>query len=90
MARHNNIARSLIIMSRANGWDPCKIEGADYPNNEYAEDRVTKGDTPHLTGTGTTSPESSTPNPGVPGADTRSPGAGGKSSGRHDPMAGKS
>lgn len=89
MGRANNIARSLQIISKAQGWDPCKIEGSEYPNCDYPEDRVTKGDTPHLSGPLPSSPESSTPNPSVPGPDTRGPGPGGQGHGKHDPNAGK-
>jgi len=71
MARHNNTARSLIIISKANGWDPCKIEGSDYPHCEYPEERVTKGDTPQLQGPLPTSPETECPYPPIPGADDR-------------------
>ena len=89
MGRANNVGRSLQIISKLQGWDPCKIEGSDYANCEYPEDRVTKGDTPYLTGTGTTSPQSSVPDPKPPGGDTRSPGSGGQNSGKHNPMVGK-
>ena len=47
MARNNNTSRSLIIMSKLQGWDPSKIDGVDYANNEYPEDRVTKGEQLH-------------------------------------------
>jgi hypothetical protein len=89
MGRANNTSRSLVIISKMQGWDPCKIDGQDYPNGEYPEDRVTKGDTAYLGGPLPTSPESATPSVGPAGPDTRSPGPGGGPHGRHDPMAGK-
>lgn len=87
MGRANNISRSLQIISKGQGWDPSKIDGVDYANNEFKEDRVTKGE--QLGGPLPSSPQSSTPNPGVPGPDMRSPGAGGTSHGKHNPNAGK-
>lgn len=89
MARHNNTSRSLIIMSKLQGWDPCKIEGADYAGCDYPEDRVTKGDTAYLGGPLPADPQGATPDPAVPGPDGRSPGPGGQSHGTHDPNAGK-
>jgi hypothetical protein len=39
-------------MSRLQGWDPCKIEGEDFPNAEYKEDRYEKGDVVESAGLG--------------------------------------
>lgn len=88
MGRANNTARSLIIASKLQGWDPTKIDGKDFANGEYPETRVNTGDTPYLTGPLPGSPENQTPDPGVPGADSRSPGPGGTSSGKHNPYGG--
>jgi len=88
MGRANNTSRSLIIMSKLQGWDPCKIDGQDYVGGEFPEDRVTKGDTAYLTGPLPGSPESVTPDPGVPGPDNRSPGPGGESRKVHNPYPG--
>jgi len=41
MGRMNNTSRSLIIISKANGWDPTEIHGDSY---NYNEDRVKVGD----------------------------------------------
>ena len=90
MARHNNTSRSLIIMSKLQGWDPCTIEGKEFANNEYPEDRATKGDTAYLHGPLPGGPQDAIPDPGAPGPDNRSPGPGGKSHGKHDPFAGGS
>ena len=40
MARANNTARSLQIMSKLNGWDPNEITG---PAEMYPEDAVNQG-----------------------------------------------
>ncbi len=61
MGRANNTSRSLVIMSQLQGWDPCKIDGSDYPNCEYPEHRVTEGDTGYLQGPLPTSPQSTRP-----------------------------
>lgn len=90
MGRANNTSRSLIIISKLQGWDPCKIDGQSFPNAEYPEDRAMKGDTAYLSGPLPSSPESATPHPGVPGPDVRSPGPGGQSHGKGSPYAGKS
>lgn len=84
MGRANNVGRSLIILSKMQGWDPCTIEGADYPSNEYNEDKVTKGSDTRFTGH-ETDPQGPTPDPAVPGPDNRSPGPGGKNHGVGDP-----
>jgi hypothetical protein len=42
MARQNNSARSLIIMSKLQGWDPTKIEGSSVDLG-YKEDIPTQG-----------------------------------------------
>ena len=90
MARHSNTSRSLQILSRLQGWDPSKIDGADYPNNEYPENRATKGDTPYLTGPLPKDPQEPCPDPKPAGPDTRGPGPGGKSHGHGNPYTGKS
>ncbi len=89
MGRANNAARSLIQISKAQGWDPCTIEGAEYPNNEYPETRVKTGDTAYLHGPLPSSPENSTPDPAPSGPDNRSPGPGGEGHGTGNPYAGK-
>jgi hypothetical protein len=88
MGRANNTGRSLIIISQAQGWDPTKIEGADFPNNAYPENRVTKGDTAYLHGPLPSSPEANCPDPSMQGPDTRSPGPGGTKRGHGDPYGG--
>lgn len=88
MSRYNNIARSLIIVSKANGWDPCQIEGKDYVNGEYPEDRPTKGDTAYLHGPLPNDPQGGDSNVGAPGPDTRGPQAV-KHPGTGNPYAGK-
>ena len=90
MGRANNVSRSLGIISKQQGWDPSKIDGQDYPNNSYPEDRVTKGDTPYLTGPLPKDPQEPCPDPKPAGPDTRSPGPGGNSHGTGNPYAGKS
>jgi hypothetical protein len=91
MARHNNTGRSLIIMSKLQGWDPCKIDGTPYPGGEYHEEKTTAGFSPEaMGGFGVVKdPQGAVPDPSAPGGDSRSPGPGGKSSGVHDPNAGK-
>lgn len=90
MARHNNTSRSLIILSKMQGWDPTKIDGQDFANNVYPEDRATKGDTPYLTGPLPRDPQEPCPDPGPSGPDTRGPGPGGERHGTGNPYAGKS
>lgn len=85
MGKPNNIARSLIISAKLRGWDPTKIEGADFPNSDYPENRVIQGDTPYLSGPLPKDPENATPNPGPSGPDNRSPSPGGQNHGTHDP-----
>lgn len=89
MARHNNVSRSLIIISKAQGWDPTKIDGQDFVNGVYPEDRATKGDTAYLNGQLPKDPQEPCPDPSAPGPDNRTPYAIGKNHGTHDPMAGK-
>lgn len=89
MGRHNNPARSLVIMSKLQGWDPTKIDGQEYVNNEYREDRVTKGDGFMGKAPMPTSPEQECPYPAQPGPDTRGPNPVGGKGGHHDPYAGK-
>lgn len=86
MGRANNTSRSLQIISRAQGWDPCKIDGKDYRHLEYDDNEPMQGFKP---GPPPASPEANVPSPSVPGPDTRSPGPGGQSHGKHDPYAGK-
>jgi hypothetical protein len=88
VGKANNVARSLIIASKLQGWDPTKIEGENFANGAYPEDRTTEGDTAYLHGPLPPSPESKTPDPGVPGPDNRTPGSGGRSSGKHNPYGG--
>lgn len=40
MSHHNNVASSLIIMSKLQGWDPTEITG---PAQAYPENKVQKG-----------------------------------------------
>jgi hypothetical protein len=46
MARSSSQDRSLVIISKMNGWDPTKIEGGPPLGQAhvYQEDRVHKGD----------------------------------------------
>lgn len=89
MGRANNTSRSLIIISKQQGWDPTKIDGVDFANNVYPEDRVTRGDTPYLSGPLPRDPQEPCPDPGVPGPDTRGPGPGGVPRAPGNPYAGK-
>lgn len=41
MGRHNDIVRSLEILSKAQGWDPHKMTGDVY---RYNENRLDEGD----------------------------------------------
>lgn len=86
MARHNNISRSLQIMSREQGWDPCKIDGQDYPHLEYDEQEPTRGFRP---GAPPPDPQGPCPDPAPPGPDTRG-GSPYPATRRGDPFAGKS
>ena len=43
MSRNNNTARSLIIMSKLQGWDPTRIEGFEGQDLGYREDIPTRG-----------------------------------------------
>ena len=87
MGRANNTSRSLQILSKLQGWDPSKIDGVDYPNGSYTEDRVTKGE--QLGAPLPRDPQEPCPDPKPAGPDTRGPGPGGQSHGRGNPMAGK-
>ena len=86
MGRANNTARSLQIMAKLQGWDPCKIDGKDFPMLEYDEDERQTGVKP---GPAPKSPEDSFPGVAIQGPDTRTPGPGGQGHGKHDPNAGK-
>ena len=81
MARQNNTSRSLIIMSKLQGWDPTKIDGKDFVGNVYPEDRTMKGDTPYLTGPLPKDPQEPCPDPSAPGPDARTPGNASRSHG---------
>lgn len=86
MGRANNTSRSLQIISRLQGWDPCKIGGEEFKAIEYDENERMEGFKP---GPLPVDPQAACPDPPVPGPDARGPGAGGQSHGVHDPNAGK-
>jgi hypothetical protein len=86
MGRANNVSRSLQIISRMQGWDPCKIDGEHFAHLEYDENERQQGFRP---GPAPTSPQSIQRTQSPPGPDTRGPGPGGTNHGHHNPMAGK-
>lgn len=86
MGRANNTSRSLHIISKLNGWDPSKIDGADYPNSVYDENERMQG---FKAGTLPRDPQEPCPDPSPPGPDTRTPFVIGGRSGKHNPNAGK-
>lgn len=89
MGRANNISRSLIEISKRQGWDPTKIDGfGEFPNNDYPEDRATKGEQLH--GPLPRDPQGECPHPSPPGPDNRGPGAHPRSKPGPNPYAGKS